>query len=690
MPSSKFQYHTAKFPFLTNTYLERRQPLTGGKSDPTPMPHPIVDAIRAGKAPKAARLAAAKGILPLPPEDLLTVLSVLIRDQEEEIRAAVPETLAGFNPEVMLSLAHQANTPPDLLFFLCTTPGIPEAVIEAVILNRTTPDEAIVKFALSTQSTHLIEALTINQQRLIRNPQLIDAILHNPKRSPEAERRARETKVEFFEKEYGKQRISQEAAAQSRGTQADAQFTVVAAPPPKPPAGGSMFTGPVADLDLPPLVTATPGAPLAPLPPPPPLATTPAAPPPPPKPAGPKKDIKLSSSPPVAMIQQGRAPRPAKLMTAMGKIPLAPEDLLFAQVLLTQDTDPEIATAALASLNEKDPESLVPFAQNRETPEEVLVFLMTWPKTSVSLGEALLVNASTPDQAVLAFAKMTQSGSLLEAVTINQQRLIRIPELIDAVLNNPSRTFEAERRAKEVRLEFFEKELGAARIAEEKKARADKFAGITETPFVEDEFEALLTEFEAEAGVPISDEAPSVEDALAIFNRMVKDVADTEVVEGVPLPQHLTKERQKGEEDISRLSIYQQLARMSIKERIFAAFRGNREVRGILIRDANKLISTAVIKNPKITDLEVEAFAAIKGINEDVLRAIAMNRAWISSYNIMHNLIRNPRCPVSFSMQFLNRLQQRDLINLSKSKGIPDMIRQAAGRLATKRKEGMG
>ncbi|MEY4872487.1 MAG: hypothetical protein RLZZ563_1817 [Pseudomonadota bacterium] len=35
-----------------------------------------------------------------------------------------------------------------------------------------------------------IETLTVNQQRLIRNPQLIEAILHNPRRTPEAERRA--------------------------------------------------------------------------------------------------------------------------------------------------------------------------------------------------------------------------------------------------------------------------------------------------------------------------------------------------------------------------------------------------------------------------------------------------------------------------------------------------------------------
>ena len=55
--------------------------------------------------------------------------------------------------------------------------------------------------------------------------------------------------------------------------------------------------------------------------------------------------------------------------------------------------------------------------------------------------------------------------SLLELITINQQRLIRAPAIIDAVLANPVRTHEAERRVREVRREFFEKERGAQQIA---------------------------------------------------------------------------------------------------------------------------------------------------------------------------------------------------------------------------------
>jgi hypothetical protein len=126
---------------------------------------------------------------------------------------------------------------------------------------------------------------------------------------------------------------------------------------------------------------------------------------------------------------------------------------------------------------------------------------------------------------------------------------------------------------------------------------------------------------------------------------------------------------------------------MSVKERIFAALKGGREARAILIRDSNRMISTAVVKNPRITDAEVEAVANIKGISEDVLRIIAMNRAWVTNYTIMYNLVRNARCPINFSMQFLNRLQNRDLQNLGKNKSVPDALRQAAARLVNKRRE---
>jgi hypothetical protein len=640
------------------------------------MSHPVLQAIRTGAAPKTAKIAAAKGLLPLPPEVLLETLALLTRDLDPEIQSAAISSIGSLDPAVLLPIARNEGTAPELLAFMCVAPGMPEAVAEATLFNRATPDNAATQLAFSTGSPTLIEALTVNQQRLIRNPQLIEAILHNPRRTPEAERRAREVKTEFLEKEFGRRQVSGEVAAQSR-----AEVKSVADLIPE------MFDdAPVA----PPPISAPP-------PQPPPAAVEPpasVAPPPPPAPgprpatssaAGFQPSGKISSVGPIAMIQQGKAPRPAKLMVAQGKLPLGPEDMLFAQVLLTADDDDEIAFAARTSIDQLDPEKLLPIVQSKETPEEVLHYLLLWDRLTSQMGETILVNPSTPDSAVLAFAKNARDGSLLEAVTINQQRLIRLPDIIEAVLNNPASTFEAVRRAREVKTEFFEKELGAEQVARERQARAAKFAGILDAPPISDEafeaeFQSLLAAFESEVGQTFSDEAPDAETADAAFEAMLATVKSEEGID-------LLAEAQKDGESSQRLSIYQLLARMSVKERIFAAIKGGREARAILIRDANRMVCTAVVKNPRISEAEVESIANIKGISEDVLRIIAMNRSWISNYTIMHNLVRNARCPLNFSMQYINRLQNRDLMNLGKSKAVPDALRQAANRLITKRRE---
>jgi hypothetical protein len=608
------------------------------------MPHPVVEAIKAGTAPKAARLAVAKGLLPLPPEDLLVALSLLADEAEEETRVAVRQTLAAISPDILLPLAQRAETDRHALAFLCRSASdIAEPAIEAALLNGSTPDSAVIQFAVTTQNASLLETLTINQQRLIRTPQLLEAILSNPKRSPEAERRAREVKTEFFEKEFGRRQISGETAAGERKNPTQLPSVADLAP--------DLFDAPVAP------------------------------------PPAPKSPTKLSAVAPVAMIQQGKAPRPARLLVAQGKLPLAPEDMLFAQVLLTDDADAEIAAAAKSSIDAAEPGDHIRLIQNPETPEHVLRYLLLWEKLSVALGEAILIHPALSDDAVVAFAARSTNGSLLEAATINQQRLIRAPQIIENILANPARTFEAERRARETKTEFFEKELGASRIAEEQKARAAKFANIIEVPIAdeafEDEFNAVLAEFEADAGTSVSDEPPSEADADALFHLMLESVKADEGVDLALIAADAPDDQQAN----VRLSIYQQLARMSVKERIFAALKGGREARAILIRDSNRMISTAVVKNPRITDAEVEAVANIKGISEDVLRIIAMNRAWVTNYTIMHNLVRNARCPINFSMQFLNRLQNRDLQNLGKNKSVPDALRQAAARLVNKRRE---
>ena len=113
--------------------------------------------------------------------------------------------------------------------------------------------------------------------------------------------------------------------------------------------------------------------------------------------------------------------------------------------------------------------------------------------------------------------------------------------------------------------------------------------------------------------------------------------------------------------------------------------RFDREARAILIRDSNRIVATAVVHNPRITDQEVEGIAAMRTISDEVLRVIGQNRAWARSYPIIHNLARNPRTPLGTSMNILPRLYTKDLKAISQNRNVPEAVRRQAVRLSAAR-----
>ena len=120
---------------------------------------------------------------------------------------------------------------------------------------------------------------------------------------------------------------------------------------------------------------------------------------------------------------------------------------------------------------------------------------------------------------------------------------------------------------------------------------------------------------------------------------------------------------------------------MTVKDRVKLALKGDREARGILIRDANKIVATAVIHNPRVTDREAENIATMRSVAEEVLRLVGMNRAWARSYPIIHNLARNPRTPMATAVHILPRLHTKDLKSLAQNRNVPEAVRRQAYRL---------
>ncbi len=137
------------------------------------------------------------------------------------------------------------------------------------------------------------------------------------------------------------------------------------------------------------------------------------------------------------------------------------------------------------------------------------------------------------------------------------------------------------------------------------------------------------------------------------------------------------------DEEADRESVVKRLSKMGFSERLKAAVKGSREVRAILIRDPNKMIAASVLASPKLTEQEIEAFARMTNVSDDVLRTIGSNRAWVKNYSIVLGLAKNPKTPVAMSLNFLSRLNAKDLTLLSTDRNVPEPLRVAARKKAS-------
>jgi len=392
-----------------------------------------------------------------------------------------------------------------------------------------------------------------------------------------------------------------------------------------------------------------------------------------------------STNPVVQAIISGKAPAPARSAAARGLLPLPQSDLLEVLVHLSGDEDAAVANSARETLAEQSPEDLLQVAQGENAPAAVLGYLAS-VTASAELHEAVATNINTPDSAIALLAGTTATASLLELITLNQQRLIRAPEIIDAVLLNPARTTEAERRAKETRREFFEKERGARQIAQELRARGN----------------AAAAEFFENAELTTATGEMSIDDAWAIAQHI--EVSDVDLDDSwlarefieelmVETPEQLAAnaqavinaERMEGDISPERISLIRRVMFMTVKDRVKLALKGDREARAILIRDSNKIVATAVIHNPRVTDKEVENIATMRTVADEVLRLIGMNRAWARSYAIIHNLARNPRTPLATAIQVLTRIHSKDLKAISLNRNVSEAVRRQAYRLTEMR-----
>jgi hypothetical protein len=146
------------------------------------------------------------------------------------------------------------------------------------------------------------------------------------------------------------------------------------------------------------------------------------------------------------------------------------------------------------------------------------------------------------------------------------------------------------------------------------------------------------------------------------------------------------KDAAEGEADpAKRQTLIQRLSNMRIVERVTLAFKGNKEERMALVRDPCKVVQRSVLQSPRVSEKEIEGFAAMTNVSEEVLRGISMMRKFARNYVITRNLTFNPKTPVDVSMHLLPQMTAPDLKTLCSSKNIPDVLRSSALRLQHQR-----
>jgi hypothetical protein len=392
----------------------------------------------------------------------------------------------------------------------------------------------------------------------------------------------------------------------------------------------------------------------------------------------------ISTNPVVQAILNGSAPRQAQLAAASGLLPLPQSDLLEVLVALRESPEADLAEAAIETLDSQSEEDLLNAAKSATTAPAVLTYIAVSEKADRQIHEAVVLNTNTTDQAVASLAASTPDSSVLDLIAMNQQRLVRFPAIIDAILANSDRSTEADRRARETKREFFEKERGAQQIAQELRAQGNaaaaeffESASLGESISIEDAW--LLAEH-----IEVSD--ADLDNSWLPAERYEDLAPETPEEQAANFKRMIEFERiEMGEVPAERVSLIRRLMFMNARDRMKMAMKGDREARGILIRDSNKVVAAAVVNNPRINDQEIENIAAMRTVSDEVLRLISINRGWARSYPIIHNLVRNPRTPIPTVIGILPRIRTKDLMQLSQNRNVSEAVRRQATRLSQAR-----
>lgn len=323
------------------------------------------------------------------------------------------------------------------------------------------------------------------------------------------------------------------------------------------------------------------------------------------------------------------APRERQLAAARGELPFSAREMVTCCFFLCHSADREIRDEALRAVRRVASPTAAEIAADPATPGQLLHFLIQTRIDDTLVVKAVLAHAAC-SEATLLYLASRAAAPLLHLLLDEPDRLLACQGVVAAIRANPHAD-------EELKILF-----------------------------------ATLLEADSAPPLPIETAAEDRGDSPPAEVAAVQGLAEDETEPPPP------------EEEVN-LSKYQQALEMGVSEKIKMALTGDKEFRTIFLKDPNKLVHGAVLKNPRITEGEVLAIAKNKASSDELIRLILLNRDWLKNSMIKTALVTHPKTPLPHALRFMSILTEKDLKVLAKSKGVSQVLVNAARRIISEK-----
>lgn len=341
-----------------------------------------------------------------------------------------------------------------------------------------------------------------------------------------------------------------------------------------------------------------------------------------------KERIQIKVPADVAKIMSKWGGHNVRLAAARGALPMSGPNLVMVLFVFYHGENQELKEEALSTLQTLPEKILLSTLSQPELHPSVIDLIVRLRYEDPAVMERVLAHPMVSVRSLLYLAE-NSSGDVLDMLAHHDTALLKTDALRVAIINNPNTD-----KVTRLRLGWVEPEPEP-----ESEAETKDVATQSRTP--------------AQPRVEAAGEGPAVDD---------------------------------GQQDEGTFTKYQLMQEMTVNEKIKMALTGDKEWRTLLIREANKQISTAVLKNARITEGEVLAVVQNRSSSEDLIRIVLLNRDWVKLYDVKKALVCHPRTPLQQAMRMMSFLSERDIKDIAGSRNVTQPIINNARRMMALKK----